>query len=241
MDAALRLPIRRFLSAVASSKLPVADAISIIKKSAGANFDETVEIAVHLGVDPRKPNQSIRGATVLPNGTGKKVRVAAFVKDDDIEKARAAGADIIGDDDLVKKVQKGIIDFDRCIATPDSISILRPAARILGPRGLMPNAKVGTLTSDVASGIKAMKAGQVNYRAEKNGIIHAGIGKASFTDKALLENIQAFMMAILNAKPEGQKGKYIKAAHMCSTMGKGFELDVKTIDPSSAHFMKMGK
>ena len=173
----------------------------------------------------------------MPHGTGKRVRVAVFASGEDAEAATAAGADIVGVDDLIADIQKGTIDFDRCIATPEMMPKLGRVARILGPRGLMPNPKLGTVTKEVAKGVKELKGGQVQFRTEKQGIIHAGIGKASFDTVALTENIRAFMVALANCKPENHKGKYIKAAHISTTMGPGFQLDVSNIDPSSPRFM----
>uniref|UniRef100_K3WYK8 Ribosomal protein n=1 Tax=Globisporangium ultimum (strain ATCC 200006 / CBS 805.95 / DAOM BR144) TaxID=431595 RepID=K3WYK8_GLOUD len=215
----------------------IKSAIAKLKQST-RKFDETIDIAVQLGVDPRKPNQSVRGVVSLPNGTGKTVRVAVFARGPKAEEAKAAGATIVGAEDLVELVQSGKLEFDRCIATPDVMPLVGRVARILGPRGLMPNPKLGTVTLDVADAISAAKGGQVEFRAEKKGIIHAGIGKASFSEEALLENVRAFMVALGDAKPEGAKGKYIKAAHLSSTMGPGLALDAKQIDPSSAFFMR---
>jgi large subunit ribosomal protein L1 len=193
---------------------------------------------VQLGVDPRKPNQSVRGVVSLPHGTGKVVRVAVFARGPKAEEAKAAGATIVGAEDLVELVQSGQLDFDRCIATPDMMALVGRVARVLGPRGLMPNPKLGTVTMEVADAIAAAQAGQVEFRAEKKGIVHAGIGKVSFSEEALLENIRAFMVALGDAKPEGAKGKYIKAAHLSTTMGKGIPLDIKFLDPSSTAFMR---
>ncbi|GAB9474243.1 Ribosomal protein l1 [Globisporangium polare] len=218
-------------------ELDIKAAIAELKQST-RKFDETIDIAVQLGVDPRKPNQSVRGVVSLPNGTGKTVRVAVFARGVKAEEAKAAGATIVGAEDLVELVQSGKLDFDRCIATPDVMGLVGRVARVLGPRGLMPNPKLGTVTMDVAAAIQAAQGGQVEFRAEKKGIIHAGIGKASFSEEALLENVRAFMVALGDAKPEGAKGKYIKAAHLSSTMGPGLALDAKQVDPSSAFFMR---
>jgi large subunit ribosomal protein L1 len=197
-----------------------------------------VDIVVELGIDPRKPNQSVRGVVTLPHGTGKVVRVAVFAKGDKAEEARAAGAALVGADDLLADVQAGKLDFDRCIATPDMMSLVGRVARILGPRGLMPNPKLGTVTNDVKLAIQAATMGQVEFRAEKKGVVHAGIGKVSFDDAALVENIRSFMVAIGEAKPEGAKGKYIKAMHLSSTMGPGIRLDARSLDPTSPAFMR---
>ncbi|CCI46285.1 unnamed protein product [Albugo candida] len=220
------------------AKLNVLEAIVQSKEKAKCKFDETVELAIQLGVDPRKPNQNVRGVVSLPFGTGKPYFCNWISELKCItEEARNAGASIVGAEDLIEIVQSGKLEFDRCIATPDLMSLVGRVARILGPRGLMPNPKLGTLTLDVVSAVHAAKSGQAEYRAEKNGIVHAGIGKVSFTEDALLGNIQSFMLAISDAKPEGLKGKYIKKAHLSSTMGPSFELDAKYIDPSSAFFM----
>jgi len=208
----------------------VADAVKIIKDSATAKFDETLEISMNLGVDPRHADQMVRGVVALPNGTGKTVRVAVFAKDAKADEARAAGADIVGADDLAEKIQAGEMDFDRCIATPDMMAVVGKLGRVLGPRGLMPNPKLGTVTPDVAGAIKAAKAGQVEFRVEKAGIIHAGIGKASFSAEALVENVTAFVDAINKAKPTGAKGTYLKRASLSSTMGPGIKVNVTNPD-----------
>ncbi|CAK4071683.1 unnamed protein product [Aphanomyces euteiches] len=218
--------------------LSLPDALTLCKQHAVRKFDETVDIVVELGVDPRKPNQSVRGVVMLPNGTGKVVRVAVFAKGDKADEARAAGATIVGAEDLLADIQAGKIDFDRCVATPDMMGLVGRVARVLGPRGLMPNPKLGTVTQDVTAAIQAAKGGQVEFRAEKKGIVHAGVGKVSFSDEALVENIRAFMVAIGEAKPEGAKGKYIKACHLSSTMGPGIRLESRFLDPSSPHFMR---
>ncbi|OQR83728.1 50S ribosomal protein L1 [Achlya hypogyna] len=218
--------------------LDLPTALAQCKENAVRKFDETVDIVVELGVDPRKPNQSVRGVVTLPNGTGKTVRVAVFAKGEKAEEAKAAGATVVGADDLLAAIQAGNIDFDRCIATPDMMALVGRVARVLGPRGLMPNPKLGTVTQDVTAAIQAAKGGQVEFRAEKKGIVHAGVGKVSFTNEALIENIRAFMVAIGDAKPEGAKGKYIKAMHLSSTMGPGIRLEARFLDPSSPHFMR---
>lgn len=233
-------PQRAFAAKATKPMLSLRDAVAEVKMAAKAKFDETVEIAVNLGVDPRKPGQNIRSTTVLPNGTGKPVRVAVFVSDDDeaaVAKATGAGADLVGSDFLIEQVQKGIIEFDRCVATPSMMPKLGKIARVLGPRGLMPNPKLGTVTTDVEKAIKTLKGGQVQFRTEKTGIIHAGVGKVSFQNEALVENIRTFMVALANLKPEGQKGAYIKGVSLSSTMGPGFRVDVANVDPASARFM----
>ncbi len=208
-----------------------AEAVKLIKARAKAKFDETIEVSLNLNIDPRKADQNVRGTFMLPNGTGKAVRIAVFAKGDKAEEARQAGADIVGDNDLAEKITAGEMNFDRCIATPDMMSIVGKLGKILGPRGLMPNPRLGTVTQNVAEAIKAAKGGQVEYRAEKAGIVHAGIGKASFTEDALVENVRAFVGAISRAKPTGVKGTYIKKVSLSSTMGPGLKLDVSSIAP----------
>ncbi len=208
----------------------VDEALKMVKARASAKFDETVEIAMNLGVDPRHADQMVRGVVNLPNGTGKTVRVAVFAKDAKADEARKAGADIVGAEDLMEQIQAGKIDFDRCIATPDMMPLVGRLGKILGPRNLMPNPKVGTVTPDVAGAVKAAKGGAVEFRVEKAGIIHAGVGKVSFTEQALLENIKAFTDAVNKAKPAGAKGTYVKRVALSSTMGPGVH-----VDPSSAH------
>ena len=206
----------------------VAEAVKVIKARATSKFDETIEVAMNLAVDPRKADQNIRGTVMLPNGTGKTLRVAVFAKGDRAEEAKAAGADIVGAEDLAAKVQAGEIEFDRCIATPDMMALVGRLGKVLGPRGLMPNPKLGTVTPNVAEAVKAAKGGQVEFRAEKAGIVHAGVGKASFSEAAILENVKAFVGAITRAKPSGVKGTYIKKVSLSSTMGPGVK-----IEPSS--------
>ena len=205
---------------------PLSDAVKMIKERATAKFDETIEIAMNLGVDPRHADQMVRGVVSLPNGTGKSVRVAVFAKGPKADEAKAAGADIVGAEDLAEKVQAGQIDFDRCIATPDMMGVVGRLGRILGPRGLMPNPKLGTVTQDVAAAVKSTKGGQVEYRVEKAGLIHAGVGKASFSEEALVENIRTLVDAVNKAKPSGAKGTYIKKISLTSTMGPGVKLDI---------------
>jgi large subunit ribosomal protein L1 len=205
------------------------DAVKIVKASAKAKFDETVEIAMNLGIDPRHADQMVRGVVELPNGTGKTLRVAVFARGDKADAAKAAGADIVGAEDLAEKINAGEINFDRCIATPDMMGVVGRLGKVLGPRGLMPNPKLGTVTPDVTTAVKAAKAGQVEFRAEKAGIVHAGIGKASFSEQALTENVKAFVGAISRAKPTGAKGTFIQKVSISSTMGPGVKLDVATL------------
>ena len=205
------------------------DAIGLIKKAATARFDETVEVSINLGVDPRHADQMVRGVVSMPNGTGKKLRVAVFAKADKAAEALAAGADIVGAEDLMEQVQKGQIDFDRCIATPDMMGIVGRLGKILGPRGLMPNPKVGTVTMDVAGAVKAAKAGQVEFRVEKAGIVHGGVGKVSFPPDALAENMRAFVEAVIKAKPTGAKGTYLKRVSISSTMGPGLRVNLPSV------------
>ncbi len=207
----------------------VDEAIALIKDCASAKFDETVEMSLNLGVDPRHADQMVRGAVPLPKGLGKTVRVAVFAKGDKAEAAREAGADIVGADDLAEQVQAGQIDFDRCIASPDMMGVVGKLGRILGPRGLMPNPKLGTVTPNVAEAVKTAKAGEVQFRVEKAGITHAGVGKASFPNDDLLENIRAFVDAVNRAKPSGAKGTYLKKAHLSSTMGPGVQVDIASL------------
>ncbi len=205
------------------------DAIALVKDNARAKFDETVEISMALGIDPRHADQMVRGLLSLPRGTGKTLRVGVFARGGKAEEALAAGADVVGADDLAEKVQGGEIAFDRCIATPDMMALVGRLGKILGPRGLMPNPRLGTVTMDVRGAITAAKSGQVEYRAEKAGIVHAGIGKASFEADALLENVRAFVDAIQKAKPTGAKGTYLKRISLSSTMGPGVPVDVATV------------
>ena len=206
------------------------DAVKLVKTNARAKFDETVEISLNLGIDPRHADQMVRGLISLPNGTGKTLRVGVFARNVKAEEALAAGADIVGAEDLAEKVQAGEIAFDRCIATPDMMGLVGRLGKILGPRGLMPNPKLGTVTMDVKGAVSAAKAGQVEFRAEKAGIIHAGIGKASFEEGKLLENIRAFVDAIQKAKPTGAKGTYLKKASLSSSMGPGVHVDVSSLN-----------
>ncbi len=206
--------------------LSVEEAVSLIKSNATAKFDETVEIAVNLGVNPRHADQMVRGVVGLPNGTGKDVRVAVFARGAKADEAREAGADIVGAEDLMEIVQGGKIDFDRCIATPDMMPVVGRLGKVLGPRNLMPNPKVGTVTMDVADAVKAAKGGEVQFKAEKAGVVHAGVGKASFDEGKLVENVRAFVNAVSKAKPAGAKGTYMKKIALSSTMGPGVTVEV---------------
>jgi large subunit ribosomal protein L1 len=208
---------------------PLAEAVKLLKQGAKAKFDETVEIALNLGIDPRHADQQVRGVVELPSGTGKSVRVGVFARGDKAEAAKAAGADVVGAEDLAEKVQAGTIDFDRCIATPDMMGLVGRLGKVLGPRGLMPNPKLGTVTADVAAAVKAAKAGQVEFRAEKAGLIHAGIGKASFSEEAIAANVKAFVGAISRAKPAGAKGTFLKKVSISSTMGPGLKLEISSL------------
>ncbi|MCO6385896.1 50S ribosomal protein L1 [Aliihoeflea sp. 40Bstr573] len=218
----------------ADKQYDLSEAINLLKDRATAKFDETIEVAMNLGVDPRHADQMVRGVVNLPNGTGRTVRVAVFAKGDKADEARAAGADIVGAEDLVETVQKGEINFDRCIATPDMMPLVGRLGKVLGPRGMMPNPKVGTVTPDVAAAVKASKGGAVEFRVEKAGIVHAGVGKASFDAKALEENVRAFADAVIKAKPTGAKGNYVKKVALSSTMGPGLKLDPSTVTAPSA-------
>ena len=204
----------------------VEEAVKLVKDTATAKFDETVEVAVNLGVDPRHADQMVRGVVALPHGTGKDVRVAVFARGEKAEEAKAAGADIVGAEDLMETVQGGKIDFDRCIATPDMMPIVGRLGKVLGPRNLMPNPRVGTVTRDVAEAVKAAKGGEVQFKVEKAGVVHAGIGKASFDEKKLAENLRAFVDAVQKAKPSGVKGAYMKKIAVSSTMGPGVSVDI---------------
>ena len=203
--------------------------MKIIKSRAKAKFDETIEVAVNLGVDPKHADQMVRGVCNLPNGSGRTARVAVFAKGAKAEEAKAAGADIVGAEDLVEIVSKGTINFDRCIATPDMMGLVGRLGKVLGPRGLMPNPRVGTVTMDVTSAVKGAKGGSVEFRVEKAGIVHAGVGKASFTAEALVQNVKAFVDAVIKAKPTGSKGTYLKKVSLSSTMGPGLKLDTASV------------
>jgi large subunit ribosomal protein L1 len=208
---------------------PLADAIKLIKSVSKAKFDETIEMSMNLGIDPRHADQMVRGLTSLPNGTGKNVRIGVFARGPKAEEALSAGADVVGAEDLAEKIQAGEIAFDRCIATPDMMGIVGRLGKILGPRGLMPNPRLGTVTMDVRGAVTAAKAGQVEFRAEKAGIIHAGIGKVSFEEDKLLENARALADAVQRAKPTGAKGTYVQKVSISSTMGPGVRVDVSSI------------
>ncbi|MEM6408966.1 MAG: 50S ribosomal protein L1 [Pseudomonadota bacterium] len=205
----------------------VEEAVALVKNNAKAKFDETVEIAMNLGVDPRHADQMVRGVVALPNGTGKTVRVAVFARDAKAEEAKAAGADIVGAEDLMETVQGGKIEFDRCIATPDMMPIVGRLGKVLGPRNLMPNPKVGTVTMDVEAAVKAAKGGEVQFKVEKAGVVHAGVGKASFDESKLVENVRAFVNAVAKNKPSGAKGTYMKKIAVSSTMGPSVTINVE--------------
>ncbi|MDP5219639.1 50S ribosomal protein L1 [Ruegeria sp. 2205SS24-7] len=206
--------------------LSVEEAVALVKANATSKFDETVEIAMNLGVDTRHADQMVRGVVGLPNGTGKAMRVAVFARGPKAEEAQAAGADIVGAEDLMETIQGGTIEFDRCIATPDMMPVVGRLGKVLGPRNLMPNPKVGTVTMDVKAAVEAAKGGEVQFKAEKGGVVHAGVGKASFDEGKLVENIRAFISAVAKAKPAGAKGTYMKKIALSSTMGPGVTLDV---------------
>tara|TARA_B000000609_G_scaffold120456_1_gene94401 strand:- start:524 stop:1219 length:696 start_codon:yes stop_codon:yes gene_type:complete len=208
------------------SDVTIEEAVKLVKSNATAKFDETIEIAMNLGVDTRHADQMVRGVVGLPNGTGKSMRVAVFARDVKAKEAKDAGADIVGAEDLMETVQAGTIDFDRCIATPDMMPIVGRLGKVLGPRNLMPNPKVGTVTVDVTEAVKAAKGGEVQFRAEKGGVVHAGIGKASFDENQLVENVKAFIDAVAKAKPSGSKGSFMKGITLSSTMGPGVTVSV---------------
>jgi large subunit ribosomal protein L1 len=214
---------------------PLAEAVKLVKERATAKFDETIEIAMNLGVDPRHADQMVRGVVSLPNGTGRTLRVAVFARGAKADEAKKAGADVVGAEDLVESVQKGEINFDRCIATPDMMPLVGRLGKVLGPRGLMPNPKVGTVTNDVASAVKDAKGGAVEFRVEKAGIIQAGVGKASFGDAQLAENIRAFADAVQKSRPAGAKGTFIQRVALSSTMGPGVKVDTATLGAGSTN------
>src|SRR5215813_12538758 len=210
---------------------PLSEAIKMVKERAKAKFDETIEVAINLGVDPRHADQMVRGVVVLPNGTGRTLRVGVFARGAKADEARAAGADVVGAEDLVEKVQGGTIDFDRCIATPDMMPLVGRLGKVLGPRGMMPNPKIGTVTMDVASAVKGAKGGAVEFRVEKAGIVQAGVGKASFSAEKLVQNIKAFADAVQKAKPAGAKGTFINRVAVSSTMGPGVKVEPASLFP----------
>jgi large subunit ribosomal protein L1 len=208
---------------------PLPEAVKMVKERAKAKFDETVEVAMNLGVDPRHADQMVRGVVNLPNGSGRTQRVAVFARGAKAEEAKAAGADIVGAEDLVEKVNAGQIDFDRCIATPDLMPLVGRLGKVLGPRGLMPNPKVGTVTADVTTAVRGAKGGSVEFRVEKAGIVHAGVGKASFSEEKLIENVRAFADAVQKAKPAGAKGSFVNKISISSTMGPGVKIEPSTV------------
>ncbi|MBO6783109.1 MAG: 50S ribosomal protein L1 [Alphaproteobacteria bacterium] len=212
-----------------TEKVSIEEAVRLVKANATAKFDETIEVSMNLNVDPRHADQNVRGVVALPNGTGKSVRIAVFAKDDKAEEAKAAGADIVGADDLAEKVEAGEIDFDRVIATPDMMPVVGRLGKVLGPRGLMPNPKLGSVTNDVKAAVEGAKGGEVQFRVEKEGIVHAGIGKASFSEEQIRENLDAFLAAIMKAKPSGVKGTYVNKVALTSTMGPGVRFDVADV------------
>ncbi|WP_319530318.1 50S ribosomal protein L1 [uncultured Cohaesibacter sp.] len=214
----------------AAATYSLEEAVKLIKSAASAKFDETVEISLNLGVDPRHADQMVRGVCQLPAGTGKSVRVAVFARGEKAEEAKAAGADIVGAEDLVEIVQGGKIDFDRCIASPDMMPLVGRLGKVLGPRGMMPNPKVGTVTPDVAQAVKDSKGGSVEFRVEKAGIIHGGVGKVSFEESALMDNVKAFVSAVSKAKPSGAKGTYMQKMSLSSTMGPGVRVDLASVE-----------
>jgi large subunit ribosomal protein L1 len=227
------MPGKRYKAAIAkidnTNDLSVVEAVKVVKSNASAKFDETIEIAMNLGVDPRHADQMVRGVCNLPNGTGRSARVAVFAKDAKADEARAAGADIVGADDLVEKIQNGEMDFDRVIATPDMMPLVGRVARVLGPKGMMPNPKVGTVTMDVTKAVSDAKGGAVEFRVEKAGVIHAGVGKASFAEDKLAENVTAFLAAIQKARPTGAKGTFVKKIALSSTMGPSVRIDTSEV------------
>jgi large subunit ribosomal protein L1 len=213
---------------------PIGEAVKVVKARAKAKFDETVEVAMNLGVDPKHADQMVRGVCNLPNGSGRTLRVAVFARGPKAEEAKAAGADVVGADDLVTQVQGGTINFDRCIATPDMMGLVGRLGKVLGPRGLMPNPRVGTVTMDVTAAVKAAKGGAVEFRVEKAGIVQAGVGKASFSEQQLVENVKAFVDAVIKAKPSGAKGNYLNKISLSSTQGIGVKVDAASVTSGGA-------
>ena len=211
------------------TKVSISEAVRLVKENATAKFDETIELSINLNVDPRHADQNVRGVVSLPNGTGKEVRIAVFAKDDKAEEARTAGADLVGADDLAELIQNGETGFDRVIATPDMMPIVGRLGKVLGPRGMMPNPKLGSVTNDVAEAVSSAKSGEVQFRVEKTGIVHAGIGKASFSEDQIRQNLDAFLGAIMKAKPSGVKGSYVNKVALTSTMGPGVRFDVADV------------
>jgi len=205
------------------------EAIKMLKKTASTKFDETIDIAVNLGIDSKQSDQQVRGVVSMPKGTGKKARVAVFAKDKKADEAKAAGADLVGSDDLAETIQKGEINFDRIIATPDMMAVVGKLGKVLGPKGLMPNPKLGSVTMEVGEAVKAIKSGQVEYKVEKAGIIHAGVGKVSFKEEDILENLSTFIDSLKKARPSGAKGQFIKRIHVSSTMGPSIEIDTNSL------------
>ena len=229
---------KRFKKAIegvdADKAYTVDEAVKLIKSRATAKFDETIEVAMNLGVDPRHADQMVRGVVSLPSGTGRTVRVAVFAKGPKADEAKAAGADIVGAEDLAEAVQKGEINFDRCIATPDMMGVVGRLGKVLGPRGLMPNPKVGTVTMDVKTAVKDAKGGAVEFRVEKAGVVQAGVGKASFTEDAIIQNVKAFVDSVVKARPQGAKGTYVKKVSISSTMGPGVKIALPSVGAASA-------
>lgn len=216
-----------------NTHVSIGEAVRVVKENATAKFDETIEVSINLDVDPRHADQNVRGVVALPNGTGKDVRIAVFAKDEKADEARDAGADLVGADDLAAAIEGGEINFDRVIATPDMMPVVGRLGKVLGPRGLMPNPKLGSVTNDVRAAVEAAKSGEVQYRVEKLGIIHAGIGKASFSEDQIRENLDAFLNAVLKAKPSGVKGTYVKKLALTSTMGPGVRFDLRDLAGST--------
>ncbi|MGQ0742286.1 MAG: 50S ribosomal protein L1 [Alphaproteobacteria bacterium] len=234
----MKRPSKRFARAVEgldrTRAYPLEEAVKFVKSGATAKFDETVEVAINLGVDPKHADQMVRGVVSLPNGSGRKARVAVFAKGAKADEARAAGADIVGAEDLAERVNKGDIDFDRCIATPDMMGVVGRLGKVLGPRGLMPNPKVGTVTMDVTQAVRDAKGGAVEFRVEKAGIVHVGVGKASFDEKALVQNARALIDSVVKARPSGVKGTYLKKISISSTMGPGVKVALGSIGQAEA-------